>query len=47
MQNTHNLIQNDVIDTIFKLVKAKVANAVKKSQLFTIMMDGTTEKQGH
>ena len=32
---------------MYKLVKAKVANAVKKSQLFTIMMDGTTEKMGH
>ena len=39
-------IQNEVIAIVYKLVKAKVANAVKKSQLFTIMMDGTTEKMG-
>ena len=40
-------IQNEVIDVLYNLVKGKVAYAIRRSQLYTIMMDGTTEKMGH
>lgn len=40
-------IQNEVIDMLYKIMKGMAANGVKKSGLFTVMMDGTTEKQRH
>ena len=45
MQNT--LHHKYVIDTLYKVAKAKVADDVKRSGLFKVLMDGTTEKQGH
>ena len=41
-------VQNELIDTLYGLVKEKIAKAIKKTYLFTVMMgDGTTEETGH
>ncbi|XP_028410822.1 zinc finger protein 862-like [Dendronephthya gigantea] len=37
-------IQNEVIEVLASLVKKKIADDVRKAELFTIMADGTTDK---
>ena len=37
-------IQNEVIEVLANMVRKKHATAVKKAELFTIMVDGTTDK---
>ena len=37
-------IQNEVIEVLSSLVKNKIAEDVRKAELFTIMADGTTDK---
>ncbi|XP_028417407.1 zinc finger MYM-type protein 1-like [Dendronephthya gigantea] len=36
-------IQNDVIETLAEIVRETVANECKEAELFTLMMDGTTD----
>ena len=37
-------IQNEVIETLASLVKERIADEIRKAQLFTIMADGMTDK---
>ena len=36
-------IQNEVIETLAEIVRETVGNECKESELFTLMMDGTTD----
>lgn len=43
---TLHQIQNEVINVLPDLVKENVAKCIQKAKLFTIMADGTTDKNG-
>ena len=37
-------IQNEIISVLTVLVEQKVANQIREAELFTLMVDGTTDK---
>ena len=37
-------IQNEVIRVVVSLLSSKIANRVKKAQSYTVMMDGSTDR---
>ena len=36
-------IQNDVIDALYNVAKSKIANKIRKAELYTVMLDGSTD----
>ena len=40
---TSREIQNEVIETLAEIVRDRVAEKYKEAELFTLMMDGTTD----